>query len=117
MREFRDFSQWMKFLLDDWDEEYYRAVFDIHGAIASLLRGQNGFCLYYTVERQDSTDNGEYRFCDKYNQSILIVEGKAGLHELDRYLTERFRIGENTNKNWEAWHERAHEACREDRFY
>lgn len=117
MSEFRDFEQWLEFLLDDWDEEYYRAIFDIHGAIASLLRDQNGFCLYYTVDRRNNADRNEYYFFDKYNQSTLIVKDKSSLRELDRYLTERFKIGDNTSQNWESWHERIHEGCREDRFY
>ena len=116
MREFRDFKLWVDALLDDWYEEYYRAIFDVHCAIASLLRDQKGFSFYYTIDSRDGAEGTEYHFVEKYYESTLIVQGKLGLRELDRYLTERFSIGTNNDKNWETWHEKAHETCRDDRF-
>ncbi|MGK7926555.1 MAG: hypothetical protein AB4290_15165 [Spirulina sp.] len=117
MREFGDFEKWVDALLDDRDEEYYRAIFDVHYTIDSLLRDQKRFSFYYTIDRRDGAEGTEYHFVDERNDSTLIVKGKPGLRELDRYLTERFNVGANNNENWYAWNQRAHEAYRDDRYW
>jgi hypothetical protein len=116
MREFRDFDKWVDALLDDWDEEYYRAIFDVHCNIRTLLRGQEQkpFSLYYKFVSQDGPDGKEYHFVEEYYGSTLIVRAEQ-LGELEEYLSKRFSVGANTPENWDAWCGKAHEWCREIR--
>lgn len=116
MREFRDFDEWVDTLLDDWDEEYYRAIFDVHCIIRTLLREQEPFSIYYKVVSQDGLDGNEYHLVEEYYGSTLIVSTEQGLCELEEYLAERFNVGTNASENWDAWSGKAHEWCREDRF-
>ena len=117
MRNFTDYERWLDALLEDWTEEYYRAIFEVHCAIANLLRDQKVVSFDYKIEFREEANGNEYHLIDEYYQSTLIVREKQGLQELDRYLTERFKVGANNEKNWENWYERLHEGCRSDRFY
>jgi hypothetical protein len=117
MREFRDFEKWVDALLDDWDEEYYRAIFDIYGILQALLKGYKPFSLHYTVVSQSGPDGTEYHLVEEYYGSTLIVSAEQGLHELEAYLAKRFHVGANTPEGWDDWSHRAHERCGEDRLW
>jgi hypothetical protein len=115
MREFRDYRQWVDAVLDDWDEEYYRAIFEVYCMAKNLLAGRKPFGVYYTVDSRGGQDGTEYLIVDDYYGMTLILDSDQGARELVEYLTDRFRVGSTDMEDWDTWSQRAHERCREDR--
>jgi len=117
MREFREFGPWVDALLDDWDEEYYRAIFDVYGILQALLKGHKPFRLHYIIVSKDGLDGTEYHLIEEYYGSTLIVSAEQGLREFEAYLATRVHVGANTPEAWDDWSRRAHERCGEDRLW
>lgn len=117
MRQFDEFEPWFDALLDDHDEESYRAIFDLYCAINTLQRGsQDPFSQHHEIQCCDRPDGErDYHFIDRHYQTTLIVQKQTGLRDLHNYLVQRLQIEPDTTEGWVAWSDRQHEYCREDR--